>query len=467
MVMMRKPWLVICVCISILISSRELSALSSLARNDAYPVFSSLDPQDFLLTAEKLRIREPDFAKKKNSNASISISPFGQNAERGRNLDKIRSELGDLQGRWGMIPLLYGPIPPGQTLAPTLQTALTNLFPGVVPGTLSDASKIDPSQDFGYFSVPLKYKKRGVRVELEAMMVGGFGLKIETGVVSMTQTNTGFIDLTTCTPMDCHFNPSPLTGADVIQYLMLPLDQIADEIKLNLCDFSEISIEEVRLILFWRKIFELNAEDDNDYPHLMFIPFFELGGSVSPGAIKDPNKQLFNEAFAVPFGNNGHSAVGFTGGLNFDFVESIEIGSEVGITYFFKENFDNYRVPTSEYQSGIFPYRTSVSVTPGLNWHFGAKISAYHFLDKLSGYFQYIQMEHKPDSINLRKCEDEGIFLPEVLECRSSFQARMANIALNYDISPNMGLGIFAQLPLDQKNAYRSTTVMLSFNASF
>ena len=76
-------------------------------------------------------------------------------------------------------------------------------------------------------------------------------------------------------------------------------------------------------------------------------------------------------------------------------------------------------------------------------------------------------MEHKPDSITLRKCEDEGIFLPEVLECRSSFQTRMANIALNYDISPNMGLGIFAQLPLDQKNAYRSTTVMLSFNASF
>ncbi len=454
--------------IGLLSTTRELCALSSLARNDPYPVFSSLDPQDFLLIHQKLKIREPEFAEKKQGNASISISPFGQNAERGRNVDKVRAPLGDLQGRWGMIALLYGPIPPGQTLAPSLQTALSNLFPGVAPGDLNDPTKIDPSQQFGYFSVPLKYKKRGVRLDLEANMIAGFGVSVQTGVVCMSQTSTGFLDLTSCTNPTCPFDPSPLTGEDVIKNLMQPLPIIAKEIQLSLCDFSEVSIEEIRINLFWRKIFELNSQDDEeDYPHLMFIPFFELSGSVSPGDVKDPNKQLLNEAFALPFGNRDHSAVGFCAGFNVDFVESIEIGMEAGTTYFFKQDFDNFRLPTSQFQTSIFPDRTSVSITPGINWHFGAKLSAYHFLDKLSGYFQYIQMEHKQDDIRLRKCEDEGFFLPEVLECRSGFQARMANIALNYDISPNINLGIFAQLPLDQRNAYRSTTIMFSFNGSF
>ncbi len=445
----------------------QLNALSSLSRNDPYPVFSSLDPQDFLLTHIKLQYKDPEFAKRKRDNAGISFSPFGQNAERGRDIDGNRSQLGDLKGRWGMIALLFGKIPPGQTLAPTLETALNNLFPGIAPGDLNDPNKIDPGQDFGFFSVPLKYRKRGVRLDLSANIIGGFGLNFQTGVVCMSQTSTGFIDETTCTPGSCPaFDPAPITGQDVEKYLMKEIKNISREIQLSLCDFSEVSVEEVRINLFWRNAFEINGDDD-DWPHFLFIPFFELSGSVSPGDVKDPDKQLFNRAFALPFGNNDHSAIGFSAGLNFDFIQSMEIGAEVGTTYFFNQDFDNFRVPTSECQSGIFPFRTSISIRPGINWHFGAKLSAYHFLDRLSGWFQYIQMEHKQDDIRLRKCEDIGFFLPEVLECVSGFKVRLANLALNYDISPNINLGLFAQLPLQQCNAYRSTTIMFSFNANF
>ena len=448
-----------------LIAMVRIEALSSLARNDAYPVFSSLDPQDFLLTHVKLQIKDPEFAKLKNDNAGISISPFGQNAERGRDLDGVRTPLGDLKGRWGMIPLLFGKIPPGQTLAPVLETALNNLFPGVAPGDLNDPNVIDPNQEFGYFSVPLKYRKRGVRFDLFAYIGGGFGVNFQTGVVCLSQTSTGFIDKTCDVTFGCPFQPS-VSKEDVEKYLMKPLKTIAEQIKLSLCDFSEVSIEEIRFNLFWRNAFEVNKNLD-DWPLFLFIPFLELSASISPGETKDPDNQLFNKAFAVPFGNNDHTAVGFTAGMNFDFIESIEIGAEVGSTYFFKQDFDSYRVPTSACQTGIFPFRTSVRIRPGINWHFGAKLSAYHFLDRLSGWFQYVQMEHKPDSITLRKCEDLGFFLPEVLECRSSFKVKVANMALNYDISPNIALGIFVQLPLGQQNAYRSTTVMFSFNGNF
>ena len=443
-----------------------LKATSSLAKNDPYPLYTTLDPHTFLYTHEKLKVKDPDFAARKRDNVGVYLSPFGQNADCGRDFNGLKVPLGDVMGRWSMIPLLYGPIPPGKTLPSTLQTALDNLFPGAAPGSLNDATKIDPNQDFGFFSAPLKYRKRGVRAELTADIYAGFGISVQTGIVSITQTNTGFIDKTPCTDPACPFEPAPLTNDSVRTYLMNPFKQIAKEICLNICDYCETSVEEVRINLFWRRGFELNR-DEEDWPHFLVIPFFQLTGSVSPGDENRLDENTFNRAFFLPFGNNDHSAVAFTTGIDIDFVESLEIGAEVGMTYFFERDFEKFRLPTSCFQQGIFPFATSVSVHPGYNWHFGAKLSAYHFLDRLSMWFQYIQMEHKQDDITLRKCEDADFFMPEVLEKITGFKVKLINAALNYDISPNIGLGLLWQAPVTQRNAYRSSTVMFSFNATF
>ena len=77
-------------------------------------------------------------------------------------------------------------------------------------------------------------------------------------------------------------------------------------------------------------------------------------------------------------------AVNFNAGMNFDFVETVEIGTEVGYSHFFKKDFDNYRAPTNVLQSGIFPYSTNVSVQPGDTAYVAGKLAAYHFLDRLS-----------------------------------------------------------------------------------
>lgn len=445
-----------------------LIGLSSLAKNDPYPVYNALDPHTFLYTHEKLKVTDPKNAARKHDNVGLFISPFGQNADRGRNIDGFTVPLGDIMGRFSMLALMYGPIPDGKTMAPTLQTALNNLFPGVAPGDLNDGSKIDPSENFGFFSVPLTYRKRGVRFELDADIYAGFGLSLQTGVVSITQTNTGFIDKTSCEELACPFNPSTPTAANVRTYLMHEWNTIAKEIQLDIGSFCQTSIEEVRINLFWRRGFELNRSEEQDscHPHFLLIPFFMVSGSASPG---DEHRLVgsYNKAFFTPFGNNDHNTIGFTAGLNFDFVETVEIGGEVGITHFFSKNFEKFRLPTSEWQSGVYPFSTDVNVSPGFNWHFGAKISSYHFLECLSGYCEYVQVHHCQDKIELRKCEDQGIFLPRYLEELTSFDVKLINAALNYDISPNINLGVMAQIPLSQKNAYRSTTVLFSFMATF
>jgi len=454
------------VCIGIIfylaiVCSTSLHAnLSSLTRNDGYPVFTTLDPHTFLQTKQKLKYKDPDFAEQKHDLVSLSISPFGQNADRGKDITgKECVPLSDLTGRWNILALLFGKIPAGQELPPTLQKAFDELFPGVPEGTLNDCTKIDPEEEFGFMCFPLKYRKRGVRFELQANLVAGFGLSFQTGLASIRQTVTAIIDHTCAFKKDCPFNPEPLTDVQIKENLTNNIKKIAQEICLNICDFCETSAEELRLNLFWRYAYELNR-DKPDWPHVLFVPFFEIGGSFSPGREKKPS-----EAFGVPFGNNGHSALGATAGFNFDFIDTIEIGAEVGLTHFFDNDFENFFVPTSEFQSSIFPFRTNVTVSPGLNWHFAAKLAAYHFLEHLSMWFQYVVIEHKPDSITLKKCDEA--FLPEVLEKESSWKLKVANIGFNYDISPNIGLGFLWQAPLSQRGTYRSTTLMGSVYFSF
>ena len=458
--------------------------LSSLAKNDAYPMFSSLDPAAFLLGYEKLKYRNTEWAKEKGRYASLAISPFAQNADKGKPIegttlieglcipeviidpppepDGCSDALGDLTGRTGMIASIYGPLPEGVNQWPTtLQTARENLFPDQVMtdpnAVLNDPTKIDPNQRFGYFSFPLKYRKRGVRFDIYLQFWDDIGVNIKTGVSSIRQTVQMRLNLTGRTIDDSRF--APLTDTQVNEFLMEPFENIAQEIDLDVCNFQQNSIEEIRLNLYWRHAYEIN-KNNYDFPYLLVIPYLEIGGSTSPGKKKDPNK-----FFGLPFGNNEHPSVGFTGGIDFDFIESIEVGGEVGFTHFFDKSFSDFRVPTNKFQTTIFPFNTDVKISPGRNWHFAGKIAAHHFLHNFSMYFQYVLVEHKDDDIKLKR--SDPAFLPKVLEKTTGWKTKLANIGFNYDISPNILLGFLWQVPLSQRNTYRSTTILFTFNATF
>lgn len=464
----------------------------SLARNDPFPIFTSLDPQTLLLTHEKLFIRDPQWADLKKNNFSFSISPFGQAANIAKPIfaqpfkqflgcgnPQVQVlagplpgnclELGDVPcGPWNTLGLLYGPIPEGQMLPPALLDALNALFPNVAPGSLDDPSFIDPDRLLGFVTFPGQYRKRGIRFEVEANFIAGFGLTLQTGASSVRLTTT-HQDLTCLAQQSCDFLPTDCFTPEEFRlfqdktqkYLSKNLETIVPEIGQCLDDFCGVSIDEIRLNFWWRHMFELNRNQDRDeWAQILMVPFFCLAGSFSPGKIP-PATQLFR----VPFGNDGHSAVGFNTGLMFDFIETIEIGAEVGVTHYFSRDFCNYPVPTSPVQCRLYPFRTDVCISPGLSWFFGAKISAYHFLDKLSMYFEYIVLEHKMDQIKLN-CPDPA-FLPEVLEQMSTWKAKFADIGFTYDISPNIALGLFWQAPISERGSYRSTTIMGTFNATF
>ena len=433
---------------------QSMVPLTSLLKSDPYPVFSSLDPHTFLYQKEKQLIKGFDIEPARPEYFALILSPFGVNADIAKDIRGRDIALGNINGKWSMIAALYGDMPKGKSLGPTLLAAQADLFPGGIG--LNDPNYIDPAEKFGFFAFPSTFRKRGVRFEFDANFPADFGMCIQTGVVDICQTVTirenGTPDSGTFPSyLAC---VTQLDACKVQRDLMNKLKEIALEQCLSLKHYHSISIEEVRFNLYWRHAFEINKNEE-EWPEFLLIPFFQASGSISPGKHISAHK-----AFDPGFNNNGYNSAGFNTGLNFDFYDTIEIGVEFGYTHFFKRNCVEMRVPNSIYQQGFFPFSTAVNSQPGDNWNFGAKMSAYHFLDKLSFYFQYMLVHHEKDSIKLVECDPA--FKPEILEKLSDWKCQVANVGFNYDISPNIILGFFWQAPLQQRRTYKDTTIMFT-----
>lgn len=458
-ILSKRLLLVFCVLIGI---AQKTCALSTLSKSDPYPIFTTLDPQTFLYTREKLHLKGYETIPNELERIGFYASAFGQNADSARDIDEAYTEIGDVEwGRTSMIALLYGDLPRGKTQAPLLFAAQQVLFPG--GQGLNDPDYIDKTKRVGFFSFPATYRKRGIRLEFDAHIAGDFGISIQTSLADICQTVTLMLNLTPDGATDNWLGNSgcnrPISKCDINKFLMDELKNIATQINLDIASFHESSIEEVRFNAWWRHAMTINKNLD-EYAEFLFIPFLMFSGSVSPGKKRNPNKQ-----FAVPFGNNRFNSIGFTAGVNFDFFDTIEVGGEVGYTHFFKRDCMQLRVPNNLCQSGIFPYSTDVSYQPGYNWHFGAKMNAYHFLDNLSAYFEYMLIQHSPDKICV--LNGDPAFKPQVLNRISDWKVHLANFALNYDLSPSIGVGFLWQAPLVQRRVYRSTTVMFGLNFTY
>src|SRR5207248_5413784 len=97
-------------------------------------------------------------------------------------------ELGDWTGRTSMIALLFPPFPDGKTLTPCLQHALNILFDPTGIVDCDQAKAIDPQQLFGFFTFPLKYRKKGFRAQFDFNLGHDFGLQLQAGVADICQT---------------------------------------------------------------------------------------------------------------------------------------------------------------------------------------------------------------------------------------------------------------------------------------
>jgi hypothetical protein len=442
-------------------------------RNDPAPIYKTLDPQTFLLTRQKYILKGYAVDTTRAERISLSLSPYAQRSVEANDACKNSINLGDINGRWGMVGLLMGPIPEGYTLPPLLEIARQNLFPNQQAGVpITDPLAVDKNQLCGFFSIDANYRKYGMRFNFEAQLIGDVGASIDVGIANISLKPCDFINLTTtsldgntiyglCDQTSCDCGNPDLTRANINKYLMCPYEPLMEQLCYNIEPFNKFSVEDIRMFLYWRHAYPMNSYRD-EWADLLLIPFFKIGGAVSSNKQYDPSK-----LFSLSFGNQNHDAVGFTAGINADFADTVELGGETGITHFFGRQFDNYHVPTSVYQSGIYPFATCVNINPGANWHFTAKMNVYRFMGNLSFFFQYVLVIHTDDSIKLNQPNPGHAFKPELLEAASNFRVQVGNVGFNYEITPQITFGFLWQAPLSQYNAYKSTTIMVGFNAMF
>ena len=404
--------------------------LSQYSQYDPYPMFSGEDTHNFLYRVLRAHMKGLDTFDKKPEKFGLALSVFGQNADTAKtyNSNDLTSPA-NIAGKWSMIGLILGNVPSGKTLPPLLEEAKNALDnSSVFPPNNID--RVDPKQLCGYLDVSAKFKNRGFRFNWALQIYEDFGLLIEGGVSSITYEPTNFSDLTCNSNGMCSCTTSmgddSCTQCDICtvkQFLTCRREAIAQELGLDFNEFSRTSFQDLRMHGYWRHAYEINF-DKKTWPEFLLMPFAILSGSAATAAPRNPEK-----FFSLSAGNNGHNSIGFTGGLSVDFIETIEIAAEGGFAHFFDRNIENYRVPTSEGQSSIFPFSTSVNVRPGTNWHFAATLNAPHFIDKLSFYFQYFIVEHGKDKISLNN--PDPAFKPNVLEKISEWRFQGANIAFN------------------------------------
>ncbi len=475
----------------------ESLGMTSYDSYDPLQLYSSADPHEFLYTLKKDKLLGivPEL---KHERVRFSASVFTQKATSAKNTNEQTVMLGDMLGLWNMLALTYDHCPTTTTLTPNLKEASLTSFGSTVGTTFSTIDNpngellfgqensltftnvselIGPH--FGMVSAPLEYKKSGARFEASILIFNDVGARIQGGFseiqqsLTSTGTQVGFIDRSADNLLDGILTPQNLNAVqENLSKVNRVLDDsdkviaIANELGLDVSDFRKSGFEDIRGSIFWRHAIPFNHDRDG-WPKFLLTPFVQLYGCLATGAERDPFKQ-----FSVSFGSNGHDSIGFNAGVSIDFEDTLELAVEAGGTAFSSET-QTIRLPTHLNQRGILPCTASANVSPGNNWHFIATFNAKRFIDKLSGFAQFIQIAHNKDRIHLVNqppCPDPTScppLLPFVIEEISQWNWRMFTLALNYEIAPSISLGAIYQGPLSRKNAPRTKTILGSLVVTF
>lgn len=400
---------------------------------------------------------------------------------------------------------LTNPTPPPNTTPYSLEdffnfiinpqkTDIGTVRTGDTPGTLR-------SRRFGFMSVPIDYKKYGLRGQFFLDIACNFGLIIQGGINNITQRPT-FNDLT-CSAVnsdcpDIKYSDATATPPydyknDVRTYFTNPkkFGQLAHMLGYNLSCFNQTGFEDTMVGLICRGNRECNWDKSNPaLPHLIFSPFFALQSSIPTGTLVSPR-----HPFAISSGNNGHWGIGGTIGCTIDFVDSIDFGFDVGVDQFFGRRYDDMPVPTNSLQTVLYPYSAELDLYPGTNWTIGLSANTYHVVEALTLYVEYRAVFHKKDNYNIiSMCAPSLHTLPAVTDSsnlttttipfvepvpstsavltgkmanESCWNSQMLILGMNYDITRFVHLGLGAQIPLVRCNAYRTSTLFGALGIMF
>jgi hypothetical protein len=516
---MMKKNVVICVCLFLfLFISQDL--LSTPPINNPY------DPVQFhsVFGSDKY------YAKKDTFSLNIVLSPFYQHASGARDSRGGKTSEGDVYGRWNMLGMFFGtrtvlaPAPGVDTqdyqqldASPTdKQFMLQYTYDGnhdIIPNeatrnatngrykllssawrvldgiaeehdqtpvlddnpatggdtgidknyTLEDNFDTDDNST-GHLSLSSDYEKFGVRGQICLEFSFGFGMKCKGGVVDYKQTGT-------CSNYTPAGSSASGTGSAnekaraqylINKYLMNPYEQILNEVGIYTQEQKKTVFEDTYVELFWH--LPWNIEDD-DYKHVATVsPYVAVGVWFPTGKNKHQDY-----IFSVSTGADGFWGISTVGSINIDLPDLIQLSFGGGATFYESKTINGYRVPSSEYQSGVYPWKARIRKRPGAVWYLNASFKAYEFIERFSLFFDYVYSEHKRDSIIVQETTStrNSYFKPEKIIDDSRWRTNVIHGGINYRVASGLDIGFSFQAHLSGARVYKTTTMMGTLNFNF
>lgn len=464
--------------ISVLIALIAISAYAPLlgfsnwVRNDPYPLYSSVYPYAFLATRQKAQLMRFNYAYPL-SRFRFSLSGFQQWACRARNQEKQVIQLGDINGRFNMLGLFYDPASRARfNSIPVGSTGLADAIDALASGdennqwcfnNITKPNYSDPNKEFGFFSVPLYYKKSGIRLETELLLVDrcfyAIGLKAQVGLADVRQTVCSFNDLTGQALGVAYPANSPAVGSEAQTATPAPVAQpgitppfvsnevvpgapacgaitatqcpiefqpftpcanqtCCDSYDCDCKDFVRHNIMKQRnaiaeiLKLDFCNYHEFGVEDLRLSMYWRQIFVINEESDIYPRLLFMPFAEVgvgvplekrvnTHKVFGVPASNNGHASVSAQAGFTLDFLDTIDLCFAGGFTHFFSQDYCDYSLPTNNKESGIYPYTADINLRPGTTWTGTIGMHAYQFLPNLSFWGEYEIIKHAPDKIHV------------------------------------------------------------------
>ena len=461
-------------------SSSLYGMFPNLTRNDPLPLFSSVYPYSFLATRQKASLMRFDYTYAP-ARFRVSVSGYRQFANRARDSERNVIFPGDINGRWNMLAFFYDPamqkilypaLDINTTIPASPAMAASNQIPSKMCEDLIQLPKFsDTNDEFGFFSIPLLYRKYGVRFESELLLIDrcyyAVGVMVQWGINDIRQTVLNFNDMTcqalgTACPAnktrgveDGCAEPAPMTPTAVAPpYVnpvtvppcaqvacnpnnrtdcVVPLQPFKPCCNQKVCfsftgECKEFVIDnimnqrDVIAKILGLDICNYHKEGMEDMRlSMIWRQLFVINEDderyprvvfmpFAQAGVGIPMMKGINNrtVFALPNGNNRHTFVGGRAGFTLDFLDTIDVSFAGGFSYFFKRDYCNFYMPTNDKESGIFPYSADVTIRPGPTWTFNFGLHAHHFLDNLSVWVEYAIVSHATDKITV--CRS---FIPE------------------------------------------------------
>lgn len=287
------------------------------------------------------------------------------------------------------------------------------------------------------------------------------------------------------------------------------LDTLGQILNQSFRPYSVQSFDDTTFELFYRKLMIYNKgifkkTSSSDAQPLDRTPFILMPTASIHVTCPIAPRVPANIVFGKPLDNNGHWEVGGNVGIEFDFVDHVALGADIGASWYNNSDYKNVPVPTNQFNGGVYLYNANIVVIPGFSYTGSLGMQVDELFSCFDFFLEYRFVRHAEDNFVIQDINNllpvqfmsdthitpvsdnvgsvdtipngvlfleygqklpypnKDLVIVDHMRAVSSWLVNMINLTCNFKISHDISLGFVYQQPFLLRNAYNATTLGFS-----